>query len=248
MFKFKQVYDQLKLVYDPELDQSIVDLGFVQDIDIHNQDVHVTFRLPTFWCSPNFAYIMGEDIKKRVEEIGWVNTTKVNLVDHSESERVSNGVSVGRPFNEMFGEMNDGNLMKLRQQFRLKAYHTRQERLAKHLLKKGFTKETIIKMKWYDLDEYLDDNLIDYDLVTRYRDIRIEFNFSISDDDIAFTDHHGKELTMEKFNDYFLNSRRQRLAMEFNSHFCQGVLQARYNNEQNQGNILYNLATSKTVN
>lgn len=248
MFKFKQVYDQLKLVYDPELDQSIVDLGFVQDIDIHNQDVHVTFRLPTFWCSPNFAYIMGEDIKKRVEEIGWVNTTKVNLVDHSESERVSNGVSVGRPFNEMFGEMNDGNLMKLRQQFRLKAYHARQEQLAKHLLKKGFTKETIIKIKWDGLDEYLDDNLIDYDLVTRYRDIRIEFNFSVSDDDIAFTDHHGKELTMETFNDYFLNSRRQRLAMEFNSHFCQGVLQARYNNEQNQGDILYNLATSKTVN
>ncbi|MFD1363305.1 metal-sulfur cluster assembly factor [Lentibacillus salinarum] len=245
MFKFKQVYDQLKLVLDPELDQSLVDLGFVQDINIHQQNVHVSFRLPTYWCSPNFAYIMGEDIRKRVEELEWVNTTKVNLIDHSESKRVSEGVSEGRSFEEMFGEMNDGNLNKLRRQFRVKAYNARQERLVKYLLKKEFTKENIITMKWIVLNKSLDNNLIDYDLVIRYRDIRNEFNLPINDDDIAFTDHQGQRPTLEKFNDYFLDSRRQRLAMEFNSHFCQGVLQARYDKRENK---LYNLLTKKVTN
>lgn len=246
MFKIKQVYDQLKHVYDPELDQSIVDLGFVQDIDIKQQDVHVSFRLPTYWCSPNFAYIMGEDIKKRTEEIEWVNTTKVNLIEHSESNKVSKGVSERRPFEEMFGEMNDGNLNKLRQLFRVKAYYARQERLVKYLLKKEFTKENIITMKWVVLNQSMDNNFIDYDLVTRYRNIRNEFNLSINDDGIAFTDDQGRRLTLENFRDYFLDSRRQRLAMEFNSHFCQGVLEARYDSEANQGNKLYNLATKIT--
>ncbi|MFK4998550.1 iron-sulfur cluster assembly protein [Bacillus sp. N9] len=72
MNKEKQVYEMLDKVYDPELDQPLTELGFIDRTIIKDDQVEVVFRLPTYWCSPNFAYIMAEDIKTYVSELNWV--------------------------------------------------------------------------------------------------------------------------------------------------------------------------------
>jgi metal-sulfur cluster biosynthetic enzyme len=49
------VLSALRDVYDPELDESLVDLQFVDDVRVQDGQVEVVLRLPTFWCAPNFA-------------------------------------------------------------------------------------------------------------------------------------------------------------------------------------------------
>ena len=54
----------LDAVIDPELDEPITDLGFVHTVAVSaSGDVEVHLRLPTSFCSPNFAYVMASDAK-----------------------------------------------------------------------------------------------------------------------------------------------------------------------------------------
>ena len=52
---------------DPELDEPVTDMGFVEAVSVTGRAagaVQVSFRLPTYWCSPNFAFLMADDIKR----------------------------------------------------------------------------------------------------------------------------------------------------------------------------------------
>ncbi len=44
------IYQALKTVHDPELRHNIVDLGFIQDIDIVGDYVHIDIQLTTPHC------------------------------------------------------------------------------------------------------------------------------------------------------------------------------------------------------
>ncbi|MBA5846117.1 iron-sulfur cluster assembly protein [Gordonia amicalis] len=57
----RDVLAALDTVLDPELDQPITELRFVRSILIDEAGVTVHLRLPTSFCSPNFAYLMGSD-------------------------------------------------------------------------------------------------------------------------------------------------------------------------------------------
>src|SRR5699024_7412234 len=71
-----------------------------------------------------------------------------------------------------------------------------------------------------------------------YLSIREEFDLSTESGAIAFTDPYGKKLAIDTFKEYFLNSKRERLSMEFNSTFCQGILQTRYKDIEANKNLL----------
>ena len=59
-----RAYAALGTVIDPELDEPITDLGFVRSLACHpSLNVKVHLRLPTSFCSPNFAYLMASDAK-----------------------------------------------------------------------------------------------------------------------------------------------------------------------------------------
>lgn len=45
---------------------------------------------------------------------------------------------------------------------------------------------------------------------------------------MVFTTPEGEALTIESFSDYLLGAKRTRLSMEFNGHYCRGLLEARY--------------------
>ena len=52
------ILDALGTVLDPELDEPITDLNFVRSIHVDDAGVSVHLRLPTSFCSPNFAYLI----------------------------------------------------------------------------------------------------------------------------------------------------------------------------------------------
>lgn len=107
MDKEKQVYEILAKVYDPELDQPLTELGFIDHTKIKDDKVEVVFRLPTYWCSPNFAYIMAEDIHKYVLQLEWVKDVKVNLIDHCNSDEINQGVNSKKGFSESLNNFRD---------------------------------------------------------------------------------------------------------------------------------------------
>src|ERR1700737_3263561 len=58
------ILDGLAQVLDPELDESILDVGFVRSLQLRSGHASVALRLPTSWCAVNFAYLMAEDIRR----------------------------------------------------------------------------------------------------------------------------------------------------------------------------------------
>src|SRR2546426_6613467 len=88
---------KLRTVLDPEMDESILDQGFVESLDIQDGRVTVRLRLPTCWCAPNFVYMMAEDVRRQLLQIDEVRDVIVRLGDHIESEAIEAGVNkIGR--------------------------------------------------------------------------------------------------------------------------------------------------------
>src|SRR6266700_1963655 len=92
------VYEAIADVLDPELDESLVKLGFIDRVQVDNEDVTVIFKLPTYWCAPNFAYLMAADLRTRVQAIPGVHSVHILLLDHCTDEEVSNAVNAGKSF------------------------------------------------------------------------------------------------------------------------------------------------------
>ena len=56
------VWRALGTVLDPELDEPITDLDFVESWAVSAEGVAtVRLRLPTFFCAPNFSFLMVAD-------------------------------------------------------------------------------------------------------------------------------------------------------------------------------------------
>src|SRR5262249_51655283 len=140
------VWRQLARVTDPEMDESITDLGFVATLDIGGNEVTVAFRLPTYWCAANFAFMMAEDIRDQVSQLAWVDRVKVRLVDHYSSDAINEGMANALSFTQTFPTETTGDLSELRRVFRRKAFMTRQERLLGHLRRSGWTAEALLAL------------------------------------------------------------------------------------------------------
>src|ERR1700734_244223 len=83
--------DALDGVFDPELDEPITDLGFVRSVEAEGDRLVVHLRLPTSFCSPNFAYIMASDAKDALRPLA--RRVVVELDDHHDSEQINAGLA-----------------------------------------------------------------------------------------------------------------------------------------------------------
>ena len=69
----EQVNACLATVMDPELDESVTELGFITEVELSGEgEVRIGFRLPTYWCAANFAFLMADDMRCAVEALPWV--------------------------------------------------------------------------------------------------------------------------------------------------------------------------------
>ncbi len=129
----------LATVNDPELDESVVDLGFIEEVAFDAEHgVDIGFRLPTYWCSPNFAYLMAADIVAAVGAVEGMRAVRPHLRDHMASDEVNRGAAEGLSFADAFARFEvSGTLDALREKFRCKAFQRRQEAVLAALVRAG---------------------------------------------------------------------------------------------------------------
>lgn len=223
------VWERLDRVDDPELDQPITELGFVEEVEVDGGTVAVTFRLPTYWCSPNFAFLMAEGIREEVSALGWVRTVRVRLEDHLCGDELNAAVNEGKSFAEVFAAREEGgDLAEVRETFDRKALQRRQEAVLLALREMGFAPGDVSAMTLGDLDRIVFDDPEAARQKRRYREVLVRRGLVTAGDDHAFPDVDGTPLTAETYRERMGRLRGVRINMEFGSVFCRGLKEVRY--------------------
>ena len=219
----------LAAVTDPELDEPVTDLGFVERVAVAADGaVTVDFRLPTFWCAANFAYMMAEDMRDAVAPLPWVTRVLPRLREHMCEEQVNRGVAQGLAFGAAFGEAGgDETLEDLRTTFRRKAFQGRQETLLRVLLAQGFTPAALARMTLAELGSTDVEGADGAARRRRYLEIRARISGPADPDAPAFVTAEGAPLAEAGFDDYLRTLASVRIAMAFNGALCRGLLDAR---------------------
>lgn len=132
------VLDALSGVRDPELDEPITDLRFVSELEVDGDAVSVRLRLPTYFCAPNFAYLMVADARAALLSVPGIERASVVLDDHYASGEINGGVNGEHGFDRAFpDETESPDLEELRTVFRRKSFVSRQEQLCRALISEG---------------------------------------------------------------------------------------------------------------
>jgi metal-sulfur cluster biosynthetic enzyme len=207
-------------VRDPELDQDLVELGFVAGLDVDGASVAVRLRLPTFYCAPNFAYLMAVDARTAVEALPGVEEVRVFLEDHFTSEEITDAVQRGKNFVEAFPDHADDELDELRTLFWRKAFTARQARVCDALLAAGRTPEDLEAMRLADLPLDADGE--------RCRTLRRDLGLATAADSPAFLLGDGAPLTAAQFPRFMRYARLVATSLEGNAGLCRGLLRTRY--------------------
>ena len=224
-----EVFARLATVTDPELDEPVTDLGFVEEVAVGADGaVSIDFRLPTFWCAANFAYMMGEDMRDAVAALPWVTRVVPRLLEHMCAEQVNRGVAEGLDFGAAFGEAGDDDtLANLRATFRCKAFQGRQEALLRALLAQGLDKAALAAMTVAELDCTAVAGAEGAGLQRRYLQMRAHVGGPAGPDARAFVTAEEAPLTEAGFDEHLRTLASVRIAMEFNGALCRGLLAAR---------------------
>ena len=142
-----EVRHALGRVNDPELDEPVTDLRFVEHLHVGSEgDVSVGFRLPTYWCAANFAFLMADDMRREVAALPWVRQVSVTLGEHMYGETINRGLAHGWSFQATFGAEASGDLDDLRRTFLVKAFQRRQEAFLRYLLAHDFEPSALVAL------------------------------------------------------------------------------------------------------
>jgi metal-sulfur cluster biosynthetic enzyme len=224
-----EIWDRLAHVTDPELDEAVTDLGFVTSVEVDAMDhVHIQFRLPTYWCAANFAFMMADDMRAAVIAIPWVRGVSVVLGEHMYADKINQGISQGLSFQDAFGSEATGDLGEVRRTFLLKAFQRRQAALLNQLVAEGYTPGRLVNMTLAELRQLpVGRGGGQQDLIAHYLERR-DIVGSCSPDAVAFLSAEGERLQADGFEVYVRGLRRIGVNAEFNGALCRGLLSARF--------------------
>jgi metal-sulfur cluster biosynthetic enzyme len=210
----------LGTVRDPELDESLTALGFVAGLEVDGDTVRARLRLPTYFCAPNFAYLMMADAGTALRAVPGVRQAEVVLDDHFTADEINAGIAQRRSFQESFEGLADDELDELRALFRRKALVARQQRLVRALLDQGTTVERLGRLRLGDLmpSEELD----------TYLERRAELGLDVSPEAPLVVDTDGNPIPAELLEGHLRFARLTRVSIEGNAGFCRGLLATRY--------------------
>jgi len=237
------VYAAIADVLDPELDEPLVKLGFIDRVQVDGHDVTVVFKLPTYWCAPNFAYLMAGDLRNRVRSLPGTGTVRVVLLDHCAEDEVTKGVNGGLSFGDMFADdvVGDEDLEELRLTFLRKGFLMRQDTLLRHMMRVGLDEATIVHLRIADVvvDEFTDSVFV----MTPGGAVRLEkmgrnaaiylrrreyLGLPRGENDLFITDDKGQPVPSGGLQDFLRRSRSVRLNIMFNTSLCTSLFRTRY--------------------
>jgi metal-sulfur cluster biosynthetic enzyme len=220
MITAEAVLDALSGVRDPEIDEPLTDLGFVAGVHVDGAKVAVHLRLPTYFCAPNFAYLMVADALDAVRSLPQVADVTLTLDDHFASTEINGAIAADEGFEGAFPGESVGELGQLRDLFTRKAFTARQSRLCDALLRAGRTLEELGDLRLGALSGNPD--------VTRCIELREQLGIDASPDSPAFVLADGSALDAEGLSRYLRVARLVRLSLEGNAGLCRSLLATRY--------------------
>lgn len=211
----------LDTVRDPELDTSIVELGFVSSCTVADDGMaEVRLRLPTFFCAPNFAFLMVADAYDAVSAVAGVSRTQIVLEDHFAAPTINDGVAARAGFVATFdGEAQD-ELGELRKTFIRKAMLAGQDRVARPLLAAGTRPAELAGMRLGDVPPSPD--------LQRLRQRRAELGIRSDDAAPLLVDDTGAAVGLEALPLHLRRVRTTRVNIEANTSQCLSLLATRY--------------------
>ena len=219
----------LQTVRDPELDQPITSLGFVSSVAVSAAgDAQVRLRLPTYFCAPNFAFLMVADAYDAVSALPDVRNTEVVLEDHFASDVINGGVAAQAGFVQSFDGEAVSELHGLRADFLRKAVMAGTDQVCRPLLAAGAVPAALLAMTLGELPPS--------DALDRLRSRRADLGLPAGDDAPLLIDPKtGAPVDAEAMPLHLRKAQLTRTSIEANAGICRGMLQHRYNNTQGQG-------------
>jgi metal-sulfur cluster biosynthetic enzyme len=219
----------LDRVTDPELDEPVTDLRFIEHLTIEQDgNVSIGFRLPTYWCAANFAFLMAADMQREVGALTWVRHVRVTLGEHMYAEKINHGLANRLSFQDTFGNEASAELDELRRTFLVKAFQRRQEALLRRLLKTDLGAQELVSLSLQDLEAIALEPEVD-SLRRRYLDRRDVCAAPI--EELAFVDAAGRPLSADNLAGYLQALGRVTINAEFNGALCRGLLAARFSED-----------------
>ena len=222
------ILERLRQVLDPELDEPILQLGFVRSLQIRDGDAVIALQLPTSWCAVNFAWLMAEDVRRALTAIDGIDNVTVRLGDHCAAAQIEAAVNGEKTFAEAFPGEGFGSPEALRRVFLRKGFLVRQERLLRELRTAGLSPAAIC-------DLHLADVSVGSETPRRYLERRAELALDCSPTAPLIVNLDGNKLSVERLETYYRDARTVRVAIEANGSFCRALLAARDRDESAGG-------------
>jgi metal-sulfur cluster biosynthetic enzyme len=212
------VWRALGTVLDPELAEPLTDLGFVSRCEVAKGVAVVRLRLPTYFCAPNFAYLMVADAYDAVSAVPGVTHADVRLEDHFAADAINGGVAARAGFVATFeGEAVD-ELDSLRADFLRKAVLAGTDRVCRQI---GADANRLAELTLADAPDSTE--------TRRLRERRRELGLPAGDSDALVIDPaDGRAVPAEKLRRHLGVARVTRVSQDANSGVCRGMLAARY--------------------
>ena len=212
----------LGTVRDPELDEPVTSLGFVASCTVSADgvaDVHL--RLPTYFCAPNFAFLMVADAYEAVSGVPGVLRTEIVLEDHFASDAINGGVAARAGFVSAFDGLAESELDSLRVDFIRKAVLAGTDRVCRPLLAAGRSGEELAELTLGDAPDSPDRE--------RLRARRAELGLPSDDSSPLLVDPvTGEAVGVAALPLHLRKARLTRVGTEANSGICRGMLRDRY--------------------
>ena len=213
----------LDTVRDPELDEPITSLGFVTSCRLSAAgDAQVRLRLPTYFCAPNFAFLMVADAYDAVAALPGIRRTEVVLEDHFASDVINGGVAARAGFVQTFDGEAVSELDGLRAGFLRKAVMAGTDQVCRPLLAAGTTLAELAGMTLGDLPESR--------AAARLLQRRAELGLPSADDSPLLIDPAtGARVSEDAMPLHLRRARTTAISIDANAGVCRGMLAHRYN-------------------
>jgi len=212
----------LATVRDPELDEPITTLGFVASCAVSCEGrAVVRLRLPTYFCAPNFAFLMVADAYDAVTAVQGVRSAEVILEDHFASDAINAGVAARAGFVASFDGEAVAELGDLRAQFLRKAVMAGTDLVCRPLVAAGVTQAELMVLTLGAVPASPE--------LLRLRQRRAELGLPAGDDALLLIDPKtGHPVSPDATPLHLRRARITRISLEANGSICRGMLRHRY--------------------
>ncbi len=212
----------LAAVRDPELDEPITSLGFVTSCTVSTAgEARVRLRLPTYFCAPNFAFLMVADAYDAVSALPGVRNTEVVLEDHFAAETINSGVAAQSGFVAAFDGAAVSELAGLRADFLRKAVLAGTDQVCRPLLAAGTSPARLRSLTFGELPPSPP--------LARLRQRRAELGLPAGDDALLLIDPgSGQPVPADAVPLHLRRARTTAISIEANGSICRGMLRHRY--------------------